>query len=55
MSKCNTCKHSLYNPVWGDYKCSKTGLYVYDIDKKEDCDKYTQGEPGMSKDLPEER
>lgn len=54
MGKCNTCKHSLFNPVWGDYKCSKTGLYVYDIDKEEGCEKYEQGEPGMSKDLPEE-
>ena len=55
MAKCNTCKNALYNPIWGEHKCSKTGLCVYDIDKKEDCEKYEQGEPGMSKDLPEER
>ena len=55
MSKCNTCKNALFNPVWGEYKCSKTGLVVHDISKKEGCKDYKQGEPGMSKDLPEER
>lgn len=53
MNNCSTCKHALFNPVWGEYKCSKTGLVVYDISTNENCKDYEKGEPGMSKDIPE--
>ena len=28
---CTECKHSRFDPIWGEYKCVKRARYVYDM------------------------
>ena len=45
--KCKTCENALFDGLWGDYKCKKTGYYVYG-DYPNDCE-YKEGTPGIAK------
>lgn len=38
MEKCKACKYSIFDEVWGEYKCEVTRLFVYDRDFE--CEDY---------------
>lgn len=42
---CKTCKHAIFDPLWGDYKCSKTQRRVTDDEFRNGCDEYEKGVP----------
>ena len=55
MGNCATCRFALFDEKWGEYKCSKLELYVYNIEIMTDCENYQKGNPGVSKDIPEKK
>ena len=50
MIKCTTCKKAVFDPLWGEYKCSVYQHTIYLPDKVEECPEYKQGEPKETKD-----
>lgn len=50
MIKCMTCGKAIFDPLWGDYKCSVYQHTIYLPDKVEDCPEYREGTPTESKD-----
>lgn len=52
--KCETCAHALFDKLYGEYKCSKSQLIVYDPANAEDCLEYKEGAPKTSKQHEEE-
>ena len=49
MEKCKTCKHALYDEVWGEYKCRLSRYVRYPKDAMQKCDDYEKGTPETSK------
>ena len=47
---CKTCKHSIFDEIWGDYKCKVNHLVIYNVDDVNDCVYYEKGKPKISKD-----
>jgi hypothetical protein len=47
---CKTCKHAIFDPLLGDYKCSKMRRYVTDDEFRNGCDEYVKGTPTDSKE-----
>lgn len=48
---CMNCTYAIFDPLWGDYKCSKkerfcTGDELY----RNNCDIYNRGKPSVSKE-----
>lgn len=44
---CKNCKHAIFDPVWGEYKCSVLHIRVYDTER-EDCTHYKTKEGGST-------
>lgn len=42
MANCRDCKHSVFDEVWGEYKCKKKVIRLYDLDRFKDCEEYEQ-------------
>ena len=40
--KCKTCANSVFDDIWGEYKCKITQHTIYDPDKVVDCEFYKQ-------------
>ena len=38
--KCSDCEHTIFDQVWGEYKCKKFKHRIYDIEKVEECEGY---------------
>ena len=54
MSKtqsCMNCTHAIFDPLWGEYKCSKKERYCTDDEMwYNDCEMYNEGKPSVSKE-----
>lgn len=37
---CNTCKHGVFCPIWGEYKCVAQGKTIYNASNLLICDDY---------------
>lgn len=42
-SNCTTCKHAVFDEMWGEYKCKERHIRVYDI--LNDCKDYKPVKP----------
>ena len=52
MNKCRTCKNSIFDPVWGEYKCKRLGHTIYNPEVHADCEFYDENpnsEPTITK------
>ena len=38
--KCKSCKHSVFDEKWGEYKCKKKQIRIYNAKKYENCEDY---------------
>ena len=38
--KCPTCEHSVFDETYGEYKCKKRCIRIYDISKYLECEHY---------------
>jgi hypothetical protein len=36
MSKCESCRHAIFDAVWGEYKCKITKIVMYKTVRR-DC------------------
>ena len=51
--KCETCLKAIFDPLWGDFKCSVTKVRATDEQLKNGCDEYKKGKPEISKGIDE--
>ena len=42
MANCKDCKHSVFDEVWGEYKCEVRLTRIYDITEKAKCKDYSK-------------
>lgn len=42
MSNCKDCVHSVFDEVWGEYKCKVHKHRIYNLDKHADCGFYAK-------------
>lgn len=50
MNPCKTCEHAVFDPLWGEYKCTVKEHYIYgDVDHE--CPDHKEGTPAISKDI----
>lgn len=42
MNLCKTCSNAIFDPVWGEYKCSIKHVYT---SESVDCPDYKKGNP----------
>ena len=49
MIKCMSCRKAIFNPFWGEYKCSIYRHVLYYPSKVEDCHEYKEGTPTEAK------
>ena len=54
VRKCECCSKALFNPLWGEYKCSVTKRMAKNYELKNGCEQYKNGKPGISKGTEEE-
>lgn len=47
---CKTCKHAIFDPLWGDYKCSEKQRCVTVFELHKGCKEYVEGTPKDSKE-----
>ena len=47
--KCKTCEKAIFDPHWGEMKCSAYQRRVYNPDEVLYCDEYKKGEPKETK------
>lgn len=40
MENCKTCKHSVFDPTWGEYKCKSRGTRIYILLNSSECPEY---------------
>lgn len=40
MGNCTNCEHSMFDEVWGEYKCAKRKTIVYILLSSEECSDY---------------
>lgn len=52
MIYCKNCSNAIFDPVFGEYKCSITQTVVYEISLIS-CDNYEKGIPETSKETPD--
>lgn len=48
MANCAKCGNAIFDPLWGDFKCSIRQHVVYNH-KNVECDDYKEGEPTETK------
>ena len=51
---CKTCKNAIFDPVWGEYKCSVLQRRVRS-EPVTNCRFYKKGKPAISKEKENER
>lgn len=51
MKYCKNCANAIFDPVWGEFKCSIKQHVMYT--DSVDCDDYETGKPSISKETPE--
>lgn len=54
MNNCKNCGNSVFDPVFGEYKCSKTNARIYYPDLHIHCTDWKKGEPIESKETYED-
>ena len=37
---CSTCEHGVFDEIWGEYKCKRQEIYIYDAYTKTECELY---------------
>lgn len=52
MKYCKNCTHAIFDQLWGSYKCGIKQTSV-DTHFTVDCPDYEEGNPTISKDVPE--
>lgn len=40
MSNCKICEHSVFDELWGEWKCKKRQTYIYRPEVIDDCEDY---------------
>lgn len=50
MNPCKTCEHAVFDPLWGEYKCTVKEHYIYG-DIEHECPDHKEGTPAISKDI----
>lgn len=53
MIKCMTCSKAIFDPLWGDTKCSVYEHTMYYPSEVENCPEYKEGTPAESKNQDE--
>jgi len=43
MDNCVDCEHSVFDPVWGEYKCKKFERRIYILLNSSECPEYKKG------------
>lgn len=46
MDKCKTCKYSIFDEDWGEYKCEMYRMFIYNTAFGEDCEFYKARKKG---------
>ena len=54
MEKCKTCKYSIFDEVWGEYKCKMRNMFIYDTSFCDDCDFYKARKKGEEQAISKE-
>lgn len=49
VTECKTCKHRIFDPLWGEFKCEVYQHRLYNLVGVESCGKYEKGEAKTSK------
>lgn len=52
--QCKTCINAVYDPVWGEHKCTSLQNVIYKPDDVSGCIYYKKGEPAISKKFTED-
>lgn len=39
---CKNCKHCLFDPLWGEYKCEIRQIILYVLMHADDCDDFSK-------------
>lgn len=50
MDNCKTCEHAIFDPVWGEYKCSVRQTTIPILLDSAECKSYKKGTPAISKE-----
>lgn len=45
IRNCESCKHAIFCPTWGQWKCVKYAEWQYDVDLMIDCTDYEEEKP----------
>lgn len=45
MKNCTTCKNSVFDALWGEYRCGVRGTRLYILLDSDECRDYAKGEP----------
>lgn len=54
MENCKNCEHSVFDPIWGEYKCKARGTRIYILLDSSECSDYKKGpEKTFDEDLEE--
>lgn len=51
MGKCSTCAYSIFDYLWGEYKCEQFKTVIYDTDKRVNCEKFKQRPKDMEQKI----
>ena len=49
MAHCKYCEHSIFNEQWGEWKCKKFELTVYNPEKRASRCKHMKEKPEQTK------
>lgn len=49
MNNCKTCANAIYDKRYGEYKCKKKKVTIYDVITVVNCKDYVKGTPVASK------
>ena len=49
-TQCTTCANAVWDPVWGEYKCTSLKHVIYRPENFENCIYYLKGIPKESRD-----
>lgn len=54
MENCKNCEHSVFDPLWGEYKCKARETRIYILLDSSECSDYKKGpEKTFDEDLEE--
>lgn len=48
MENCTTCKHAVFDALWGEYRCAVRGTRLYIMLDSSECTEYKKGAPAES-------